>query len=333
MLAVTDAGLYCAQGDFHIDPWRPVDRAVITHAHSDHARPGSGAYLCAEDGVEILRLRLGHKASIRGISFGETVDFQGVHVSLHPAGHVLGSAQIRVEHRGEVWVVSGDYKIQPDPTCRPFEPVRCDTFITESTFGLPIYRWPPPEVVFGEIADWWRTNQQAGVTSVLFGYSLGKAQRLLHGVSRDQGPVFVHPAVAEFLAAYRAAGVPLPEVPLATEERVREAGGRALIIAPPMVADSSWMHGLGEVTSGFASGWMLVRGFRRRRGGDRGFVLSDHADWPGLLHAIRSTGARRIGVTHGAEGPLVRWLREGGWESHAMGADRRPEPVRGGDLE
>jgi putative mRNA 3-end processing factor len=333
MLAVTEAGLYCAAGDFHIDPWRPVDRALITHAHSDHARPGCRAYLCAEDGVGVLQLRLGSGASIQGIPLGETLDFQGVRVSFHPAGHVLGSAQIRVEFRGEVWVASGDYKVQPDPTCRPFEPVRCDTFITESTFGLPIYRWPEPTSVFAEVAEWWRSNQEAKVTSVLFGYSLGKAQRLLCGVSPDQGPVFVHPAVAEFLPAYRAAGVAVPEVPVATVERVRATQGNALVVAPPITADSTWMDSLGDVATAFASGWMLVRGLRRRRGGQRGFVLSDHADWPGLLQAIQATGARRVLVTHGAAGPLVRWLRENGWESDALGANQRSQRLVAEDSE
>lgn len=323
MLAVTEPGLFCAAGGFHIDPWRPVDRALITHAHSDHARTGSRAYLCSEEGVDVLRLRLGAGASIQGLPYGETRDFNGVRVSFHPAGHVLGSAQIRVEHRGEVWVVSGDYKVQSDPTCRPFEPIRCDTFITESTFGLPIYRWPAPHTVFAEVSEWWRSNQEAGLTSVLFGYSLGKAQRLLRGASVDQGPVMVHPAVAEFLPSYRSAGVAMPEVPVATAERVRGAGGKALVIAPPMTADSPWMDTLGEVAIAFASGWMLVRGFRRRRGGERGFVLSDHADWPGLIQAIRATEARRVLVTHGAAGPLVRWLREQGWEADALDAAQR----------
>ncbi|MBL9138648.1 MAG: ligase-associated DNA damage response exonuclease [Verrucomicrobiales bacterium] len=333
MLAVTEAGLYCARGDFHIDPWRPVDRALITHAHSDHARPGSRAYLCSEVGAGVLQLRLGASASIRGIPYGVTLDFDGVCVSFHPAGHVLGSAQIRVEYRGEVWVVSGDYKLQPDPTCRPFEPVRCHTFITESTFGLPIYRWPQPSAVFAEMAEWWQANQAAGRTSVLFGYSLGKAQRLLRGAPANQGPILVHPAVAQFLPAFCTAGVTLPEAPVATVERVRSAEGKALVIAPPMTADSTWMDALGDVATAFASGWMMVRGFRRRRGGERGFVLSDHADWPGLLEAIRSTGASRILVTHGATNPLVRWLRQQGWEADSLVEEHRPPSTPSGDHE
>ena len=318
MLSVTESGLYCAAGDFYIDPWRPVARALITHAHSDHARPGSRAYLCAQAGVEVLRVRLGREAVIHGVRYGETRNFGDVNVSLHPAGHVLGSAQIRLECRGEVWVVSGDYKTQVDPTCAAFEPVRCHTFITESTFGLPVYRWPEPTTVFAEINAWWRANQAQGRTSVLFGYSLGKAQRLLAGVDASLGPILTHGAVREFLPAYVAAGVSFPPTEPAARENVHAAGGRALVIAPPAADGSPWLEALGDVSTAFASGWMLLRGTRRRRGADRGFVLSDHADWPGLLGAIRATGAERVLVTHGAAAPLVRWLNENGWQAAAL---------------
>jgi putative mRNA 3-end processing factor len=318
MLSVTQSGLYCAAGDFYIDPWRPVERALITHAHSDHSRSGSRAYLCAQDGVEVLRVRLGQQAGIRGVQYGETQSIGDVKVSFHPAGHVLGSAQIRLECRGEVWVVSGDYKTQVDPTCAAFEPVRCHSFITESTFGLPVYRWPEPTAVFAEINDWWRANQAQGRTSVLFGYSLGKAQRLLAGVDASLGPILTHGAVREFLPAYVAAGVLFPVMEPATRENVHAAAGRALVIAPPAADGSPWLEALGDVSTAFASGWMLLRGMRRRRSADRGFVLSDHADWPGLLGAIRATGAERVLVTHGATAPLVRWLNESGWQAASL---------------
>lgn len=326
MLTVAERGFYCAPGDFYVDPWRPVDRALITHAHSDHARPGSRAYLCAREGLEVLRVRLGHNASLTGLRYGETVNLNGVNVSFHPAGHVLGSAQIRLEHRGELWVVSGDYKTQPDPTCAAFEPVPCHTFVTESTFGLPIYRWPASESVFAEIQDWWRANQEHGRTSVLFAYTLGKAQRLLAGVDPSCGPIFVHRAVRQFLPAYAAAGVQLPAVQPATPENVQAAGGRALVLAPPAADGSSWLDALGEVSTAFASGWMLIRGIRRRRGADRGFALSDHADWPGLVQSIRATGATHVLVTHGATAPLVRWLNENGWQAEALLARFTPAP-------
>ncbi len=318
MLSVTELGLYCAPGDFYIDPWRRVDRALITHAHSDHACPGSHAYLCAKEGVELLRLRVGKVASVSSLAHGEQLAVNGVKVSFHPAGHVLGSAQIRLEYRGEVWVVSGDYKRQPDPTCAPFEPLPCHAFVTESTFGLPVYRWPDPGTVFAEINDWWRSNQLSNRTCLLFGYSLGKAQRLLAGVDATLGPIFVHEAVQDFLPAYAAAGVKLPPVQIASPDNVRAARGQALVIAPPAVEDSRWRHELGEASSAFASGWMLLLRSRRRRSPHRGFTLSDHADWPGLLQTIRETGASRVLVAHGETGPLVRWLREGGGQAESL---------------
>ncbi len=318
MLTATDKGLHCAAGDFYIDPRRPVGRALITHAHSDHARAGSRAYLCASDGVELLRLRVGKDVSITGVRYGETTRLNQVEVSFHPAGHVLGSAQIRLEHCGEIWVVSGDYKLQTDPTCAGFESVRCHTFVTESTFGLPVYRWPEPATVFAEINEWWRTNQAQSRTSVLFGYSLGKAQRLLAGVDASLGPILVHGAVREFLPAYAAAGVMLPSVEPATKENVRAAGGRALVIAPPAADGSTRFNSPGDISTAFASGWMLIRGTRRRRAAERGFALSDHANWPGLIEAIRSTAASRVLVTHGAATPLVRWLNENGWHAEAL---------------
>lgn len=318
MLTATEQGLYCAAGNFHVDPFRRVERALITHAHSDHARPGHRAYLCAAESVGVLRVRLGRKAAITGLPYGATTRINQVAVSFHPAGHLLGSAQIRIEHRGEVWVVSGDYKTQPDPTCSAFQPLRCHTFITESTFALPIYRWPDPATVFAEINDWWQCNQREGRISVLFGYSLGKAQRLLAGVDAGLGPILVHHAVRDFLPAYETAGVSLPPTQAFTKENLQTAGPQALIVAPPAATESTWLQSLGEVSAGFASGWMLIRSMRWRRRADRGFTLSDHADWPGLLTAIEATGAERVLVTHGAAAPLVRWLNETGRQAEAL---------------
>jgi putative mRNA 3-end processing factor len=318
MLTVTEQGLHCRAGGFHIDPWLPVERALITHAHSDHARAGSRSYLCAQAGVELLHVRLGRGAAITGVPYGEARRIGDVKVSFHPAGHVLGSAQIRLEHRGEVWVVSGDYKTCADPTCAAFEPVRCHTFVTESTFGLPIYRWPEPQRIFAEIHDWWRSSQGQGRTSVLFAYSLGKAQRLLASVDASCGPIFAHGAVCDFLPAYAAAGVRLPSIGPAIPEAVRAAAGCGLVVAPPATARSTWLEALGDVSTAFASGWMLLRGPRRRQGAERGFALSDHADWPGLVSAIRATGAQRVLVTHGQSAPLVRWLNENGWPCEAL---------------
>ena len=318
LLTTNENGLYCPAGDFYIDPWRPVDFAVITHAHSDHARPGARHYITAETGTQLLRERLGPEASIAGIAFGESMSRNGVKVSLHPAGHLLGSAQVRMEHRGEVWVVTGDYKLEDDGTCEPFESIRCHTFVTESTFALPIFRWRPQREIFSQLNGWWRNNQTLARTSVVFAYSLGKAQRLLANLDATLGPIFVHGAVSRFIPAYEAAGVKLPQVEFATAEAVRAANGAGILIAPPSADASPWLRKFGETSTAFASGWMQIRGARRRRALDRGFVLSDHADWDGLLATIRASKAERIWVTHGYTVPLVRWLRENGYNAEAI---------------
>ncbi|MDQ3607194.1 MAG: ligase-associated DNA damage response exonuclease, partial [Gemmatimonadota bacterium] len=297
LLRITDRGLYCEAGDFHVDPWLPVERAVITHAHGDHARWGCDRYLGSREGERVLRTRLGADARIRTVEFGEVIDVGGVRVSLHPAGHILGSAQVRVEHRGEVWVVSGDYKTEPDSTCTPFEPVRCHTFVTESTFGLPIYRWEPQAEVFREIRAWWAANREAGRASVLFGYALGKAQRLLAGLlGAEEGPIFTHGAVERLNADYRASGIALPPTTYASAAAREQKWAGALIVAPPSAAGTTWLRRFGAASTAFASGWMRIRGARRRRSVDRGFVLSDHVDWPALLEAIQATGAERVWV-------------------------------------
>jgi putative mRNA 3-end processing factor len=310
--------LYCEAGDFYIDPWLPVERAVITHAHGDHARPGSAAYLAAKPGLPVLRTRLGEDAAIEGLAYGEARDIGGVNVSLHPAGHVLGSSQVRIEHAGEVWVVSGDYKLDPDPTCAPFEPVRCHTFITESTFGLPIYRWRTPDEIFADVNAWWRANAAAGRASVLFGYAFGKAQRVLASVDASIGPIVVHGAVDVLNRGYRECGVRLPETRMVTDFEAKKDFAGALIVAPPSAQSSPWLKRFGDYSDAFASGWMAIRGARRRRVVDQGFVLSDHADWPSLNRAIESTGAERVFVTHGHTTPLVQWLTERGLDAHTM---------------
>jgi putative mRNA 3-end processing factor len=318
LLTLTDRGFYCDSGDFYIDPWEPVDRAVVTHAHGDHAAWGSRAYLTAEPGVGVLRARMDPGASIRGLPYGEVISINGIKVSLHPAGHILGSAQIRLEYRDEIWVLSGDYKTDPDPTCTPFEPVRCHTFITESTFGLPIYRWPPQSEVFKEINHWWQTNASVGKVSMLYGYTLGKAQRLIAGLDPSIGPILTHGAVERMTAAYRAAGVALPPTRYAGTSDRRVEAARAIVVAPPHASGSSWTRRFGHQSTAFASGWMLVRGARRRRALDRGFPLSDHVDWPNLLATIEASGAAEVWVTHGFTAPVVRWLGEHGVEARAV---------------
>ncbi len=327
-------GLYCPPGDFYIDPWRPVPRAVITHAHADHARVGNGHYLAAAPAEGVLRARLG-EIHLQTLPYGERLQHHGVTVSLHPAGHVLGSAQVRLEHGGRVWVASGDYKVAADSTCEPFEPVRCDVFITESTFGLPIYRWRSDEEIFAGINAWWSRNVLAGQASVLACYSFGKAQRILSGVDPTIAPIIVHGAVQPLNRAYRAAGVALPDTRLVTEVSDKADLRRALVLCPPSAVASTWLRRFGEASTAFASGWMQVRGNRRRGGYDRGFVLSDHADWPGLMQAIAATGAERVIVTHGSVPVMVRYLTGQGLQAEgfdteygddAIEADASAEP-------
>ncbi len=325
LIVARPEGLYCPPGDFYIDPWRPVESAVITHGHSDHARTGHARYLAHEKGEGILRARLGD-ITLQTLAYGEPVLHNGVRISLHPAGHVLGSAQVRVECGGEVWVASGDYKLENDGTCEPFEPVACDTFITESTFGLPIYRWPSQPELFADINDWWRANAAAGRASVLFCYAFGKAQRLLHGVDASIGPIIAHGAVEPLNRVYREAGVKLPATRTVAEA---DAGtfGQSLVLAPPSAQGTPWMRRFGNYSDAFASGWMLLRGARRRRGVDRGFVMSDHADWPGLQRAIDGTGAERVFVTHGSVAVMVRWLRERGLDAQGFKTEYGEEDV------
>ncbi|MCC6676138.1 MAG: ligase-associated DNA damage response exonuclease [Phycisphaerales bacterium] len=330
LLATDERGLACAAGRFHIDPWRPAPIAVITHAHADHARAGSGLYYCAASCAGLLRRRLG-PVNIQPLAFGERVKLGGVWVSLHPAGHVLGSAQARIEGADEVWVVSGDYKRARDDSCESFEVVACDVFISEATFALPIYRWDEPGQLIEQVLSWWRANRERNIASVLMGYSLGKAQRILAGLWRAMAPaereltIHLHGAVDALMEPYRAAGIAMP-----TTAKVGEAEGKrradadqfrgALVIAPPSAAGSPWMRRFGaDAEIGFASGWMRVRGARRRGGYDRGFVISDHADWPDLLRTIRESGARRVLATHGSSGVLARYLNEQGLETGELG--------------
>lgn len=316
LLRIDDRGLFCEAGGFHIDPWKPVERAVISHGHGDHARPGSRRYLAPAPSLPILERRLGSGARIETAAFGETVRVRDVTVSFHPAGHILGSAQVRVERGGEVWVFSGDYKRAADPSCEPFEPVRCHTFITEATFGLPIYVWDDTPVVAREILEWWEGNRAADRTSVLFCYALGKAQRILAELARLTGrPVWVHGAIETLTRCYRQAGIAmLPTRRLGDTVRGQPFAG-GLVLAPPAAGGSLWMRRFGRAATGFASGWMRLRETRRRRGCDRGFVISDHADWPDLLRTIADTGASRVLTTHGYAGPLARYLREQGLDA------------------
>jgi len=313
------AGLYCPAGDFYIDPAQPVARAVITHAHGDHARSGSMQYWGSREGEGLLRARVGQKSWIHALDYGAQVQIGAARVSLHAAGHVLGSAQVRIEADGEVWVVSGDYKRDADPTCTPFEPVRCDVFITEATFGLPDFRWPDPADTAREIHDWWMQNRAEGFASVLFCYALGKAQRILAELTRyGHDPVWLHGAMTPLVKIYREAGVKmLPTESATAPPRDTDFTGQ-LLLAPPGAAGTPWMKRFRPYRTGFASGWMNQPG-NRREAYHRGFVLSDHADWPSLLQTIEQTGARRVLAMHGHTDTLIRYLRERGIDAAALG--------------
>jgi len=325
LLELDRFGLRCEVGDFYIDPSKAVDRALITHAHADHARTGCRNYLCAEPGVGLLQHRLGKKAAIESMPYRRSRSINGVKISFHPSGHVLGASQIRVEYRGEVWVVSGDYKLQEDPTCDAFEAVPCHTFISECTFGLPIYRWPNSEEVADQVNQWWRQNRREERHSYLYGYSLGKAQRLLAGLDPGIGSIMVHPAIYDLLPYYAEEGVRLPKVERVSKDLLRLEKRGAMVLLPPAAANSKYTKEVGSYSSAFASGWMLIRGTRRSRNMEGGFVVSDHADWPGLNDAILSTGAEQVLLTHGQTRPMERWLNEKGIQARALeGGNRSP---------
>lgn len=314
LISVTSKGLYCAAGDFYIDPWQPVEYAIITHAHSDHARFGSKNYLCHTQSVPLLYQRLGN-VSVQGIPYNKTITIKDVSVTLFPAGHIIGSAQIRVEHKGEIWVVSGDYKTTADGICTAFEPVTCHTFITESTFGLPIYKWQPQQVIYKQITDWVLNNYQQSISSVLFAYSLGKSQRVIDALSHLQLPIYAHGAIYNAHDAVKLSGVNLPEIIKVNSENDKQKLKSAVVVAPPSATDSPWLKQFGPYKTGICSGWMQVRGNKRRENADAGFILSDHADWTGLLDAIKATKATNILVTHGFKSALTRYLNDNGWHA------------------
>jgi putative mRNA 3-end processing factor len=318
LLQFTDRGIFCERAGVYLDPWKPVEKAIISHGHSDHAYPGHKYYLSTSLALPVIKHRLWLVDNIEGLDYGEPLNINGVNFSFHPAGHIPGSAQIRVEYKGEVWVFSGDYKLQQDEISTPFEPIKCHTFITESTFGLPIYKWKSQKEVFDDINAWWFKNKEEGKNSVIAGYTLGKAQRLLKNVDPSIGKIFTHGAVDSLNEVLRRQGLELPECPRVNDNTKKEDLKGALIICPPSAVGSTWMRRFLPYSLGVASGWMKLRGTRRRRGADRGFVLSDHADWNDLNKTILDTGAEKVFVTHGYSEVFAQWLNSRGIQAEEV---------------
>ena len=332
LLTFTDRGIYCPLGDFYIDPWRPVDRALITHGHADHARPGHGAYLATKAAAPVMHHRLGD-IPLDTIRFGETRQIGDVTVSFHPAGHVPGSAQIRIEHKGQIWVASGDYKTENDGFSEPFEPVRCHAFITESTFGLPVFKWTPQSQLAQDINAWWASTVADGRTPLLGAYALGKAQRLMSILDPSIGPILTHGAVENTNEVLRAQGLKLPDTIRVTPDLNPKEHKNALGLATPSAFGTPWARRFGTTSTAFASGWMRLRGVRRRRAADRGFIMSDHADWPALNAAIKETGATRIFVTHGYTSVFSKWLNEQGYDAQIVSTEYEGESLDTAEVE
>jgi putative mRNA 3-end processing factor len=310
LLELTPSGLYCPPADIFIDPWRPVDKAVITHAHADHSRYGMKHYLAHHHSAEVMKLRLGQEISLETLDYNAPIHINGVKISLHPAGHIPGSSQIRLEHKGKTVVVSGDYKVEDDGLSIPFEAVKCHEFISECTFGMPIYKWKPQKEIFEEINNWWRTNASLGRNSLIFAYSLGKAQRIINNLDLSIGSLFVHGAIHNTNQALIANGVKVIDVPKVSQEHSKSQFKGCLIIAPPSAMGTGWMKKFSPYRTAICSGWMNIRGARRRRAADVGFVLSDHADWDGLITAIKATEAEKVYLTHGSTAVFGRYLEE-----------------------
>lgn len=317
LLVHTALGLYCPKADVYLDPWKPVKKAILSHGHADHARWGSSSYLCTPTAAPVIKYRLG-EINLETLPFGEEKLINGVSFSFHPAGHILGSAQIKVSYKGEMVVFSGDYKTANDGFSEAFEPVKCHTFITESTFGLPVYHWQDQKCVFNEMEEWCKNNRNNGQLSILYGYSLGKAQRILQGLPESVGPIFTHSTIEAVLNVMRNQGVSLKNTMPVNEHLTRAELLSGVIIAPPAVQNSNWLKKFEPIRNGVVSGWMALRGARRRRNADKGFVLSDHADWEGLNEAISLTGAENVFVTHGYTDILSKWLIDKGLNAHPL---------------
>lgn len=318
LIQFTDSGIFCPKGDFYIDPWKGVKKALITHAHADHARFGSAYYLAHKQSAPIMKQRLGQDINLETTTYNQPIHMNGITVTFHPAGHIPGSSQIKLSYKGQSCVVSGDYKLEEDGISSPFEPVKCNEFVTESTFGLPIYQWQPQSTVFNEINSWWKQNKEEGKTSVLFAYALGKAQRLMAHLDTSLGRIYTHGAVENATEVLRENGLKLPETKLVTKDIPKKDFKGNIVIATPASIGSPWMKKFTPYSTGITSGWMMLRGTRRRKAADRGFVLSDHADCNGLLTAVKNTEAEKVYVTHGYSDVFSKYLNELGWDAQSV---------------
>jgi putative mRNA 3-end processing factor len=324
LVEFTDNGFFCPKGNFYIDPWRPVSKAVITHAHADHARPGHGAYLCEPNNIQLLRHRLSPDIKTQALPYGKMLRVNDVRITLFPAGHIIGSSQVLIEDKYERWVISGDYSLSKDKLIAEFEPVKCDHFVTECTFGLPVFQWKPAEEVFDEMRSWWRKNVEEGHVSVIAAYSLGKAQRIIQNIGQDIGPIYTHAAVENINEILRAEGIPIAKTTRIEGQGMEELR-KGLIVCPPAAMGSRWIKKLGNYSEAFASGWMALRGARRRRGIEKGFILSDHADWHGLNKAVVLSGASSVYSTHGYTDIFSKWLQHKGLNAAVVKTDYHGE--------
>jgi putative mRNA 3-end processing factor len=307
-----------------------VDHAVVTHAHSDHARRGSKNYYCTNSGESLLRARIGKNISATSFHFGTQFKLGEVTLSFHPAGHILGSAQVRIEHHGHVWVASGDYKRDADPTCEPFETVTCDVFITEATFGTPAYQWNKEADLGQEIFDWWNENAKKNLNSVLFAYSLGKAQRVLGLLAKHaKRAVICHSAATPLNDCYRQQGVHLAPTKCMSEVSLSQKYQGELFLLPQAFLKSSESHILGDnYQTAFASGWMAKSGSRFNSSYDKGFLLSDHADWNDLVRTVQESKAKKVYVQHRGQGALVKHLNHLGIKAYPDSALIPENPVQ-----